>query len=170
MGSWRHDLIPILSLTGVILDALGGLYLAYDLLGGKHGPLRTITKSVSYGIMFGSIYGLARGPLVDPETKKTRAVPGRTGDRSRDAGEAGISRLPLIAPDAFRVGIEYHVKFLVGAAQNRKAMNCWPGAAKPQRTGITSYAPQAHYCCVISKYRNNDGQPSLRIIYRAVSP
>ena len=24
---------------------------------------------------------------------------------------------PLIAPDAFRVGIEYHVKFLVGAAQ-----------------------------------------------------
>src|ERR1700730_1938401 len=35
-------------------------------------------------------------PLVDPETKKTRAVPGRTGDRSRDDGEAGISRL---APD-----------------------------------------------------------------------
>jgi hypothetical protein len=27
-GAWRHDLIPILSLTGVILDALGGLYLA----------------------------------------------------------------------------------------------------------------------------------------------
>ena len=50
MGSWRHDLIPVLSLTGVILDAIGGLYLAYDLLGGKHGPLRTITKSVSYGI------------------------------------------------------------------------------------------------------------------------
>jgi hypothetical protein len=30
-----RDLIPMLSLTGVILDALGGLYLAYDLLGGK---------------------------------------------------------------------------------------------------------------------------------------
>ncbi len=53
-ATWRHDLIPVLSLTGVILDALGGLYLAYDLLGGKHGPLRTITKSVSYGVMFGS--------------------------------------------------------------------------------------------------------------------
>jgi hypothetical protein len=61
MGWWRHDLVPILSLAGVILDALGGLYLAYDLLGGKHGPLRTITKSVSYGIMFGSVYGLALG-------------------------------------------------------------------------------------------------------------
>src|SRR5215469_7538427 len=62
MGSaWRHDLIPILSLTGVILDALGGLYLAYELFGGKKGPLRTITKSVTYGIMFGSAYGLPLG-------------------------------------------------------------------------------------------------------------
>lgn len=60
-GAWRHDLIPVLSLTGVVLDALGGLYLAYDLLGGKKGPLRTITKSVSYGVMFGIIYGLPLG-------------------------------------------------------------------------------------------------------------
>jgi hypothetical protein len=60
-GAPRHNLIPILSLTGVILDALGGLYLAYDLLGGKNGPLRTITKSVSYGVMFGSAYGLPLG-------------------------------------------------------------------------------------------------------------
>jgi len=60
-SAWRHDLIPILSLTGVILDALGGLYLAYDLLGGRHGPLRTITKSVSYGVLFGSAYGLPLG-------------------------------------------------------------------------------------------------------------
>jgi hypothetical protein len=60
-GAPRHDLIPILSLVGVILDALGGLYLAYDLLGGKNGSLRTITKSVSYGVMFGSAYGLVLG-------------------------------------------------------------------------------------------------------------
>ena len=60
-NAWRHDLIPVLSLTGVILDALGGLYLAYDLLGGKKGPLRTITKSISYGVMFGIIYGLPLG-------------------------------------------------------------------------------------------------------------
>ena len=60
-GALRHHLIPMLSLAGVILDALGGLYLAYDLLGGKKGPLRMVTKSVSYGAMFGSAYGLSLG-------------------------------------------------------------------------------------------------------------
>jgi hypothetical protein len=60
-GAPRHNLIPILSLAGVILDALGGLYLAYDLLGGKNGPLRTVTKSVSYGLMFGSAYAVPLG-------------------------------------------------------------------------------------------------------------
>jgi hypothetical protein len=60
-GALRHQLIPILSLAGVMLDALGGLYLAYDLLGGKNGPLRTVTKSVSYGLMFGSAYGVPLG-------------------------------------------------------------------------------------------------------------
>jgi hypothetical protein len=57
----RNDLIPIVSLTGVILEGLGGLYLAYDLLGGKNGPLRMVTKSVSYGVIFGAAYGLALG-------------------------------------------------------------------------------------------------------------
>lgn len=60
-SAWRHNLIPLLSLTGVILDALGGLYLAYELFGGKNGPLRTVTKSVSYGVMFGGAYGLPLG-------------------------------------------------------------------------------------------------------------
>lgn len=53
----RRDLIPILSLIGVVLDALGGLYLAYDLLGGKKGPLRLVTKSLSYGVLFATVYG-----------------------------------------------------------------------------------------------------------------
>jgi hypothetical protein len=60
-GGWRHDLIPVLSLAGVIMDALGGLYLAYELFGGKNGPLRTITKSASYGVLFGSAYALPLG-------------------------------------------------------------------------------------------------------------
>jgi hypothetical protein len=60
-GAWRQDFVPVMSLTGVILDALGGLYLAYDLLGGKQGPLRTITKSVSYGAFFGIAYGFPLG-------------------------------------------------------------------------------------------------------------
>jgi len=60
-GAPQHDIVPILSLVGVILDALGGLYLAYDLLGGRHGPLRTLIKSVSYGVMFGTVYALPLG-------------------------------------------------------------------------------------------------------------
>jgi hypothetical protein len=31
---------------------LGGLYLAYDLFGGRHGPLRTLTRAVTYGVLF----------------------------------------------------------------------------------------------------------------------
>jgi hypothetical protein len=42
---------------------LGGLYLAYDLLGGEHGPLRTLTRAVTYGVIFGTGYGLALGPV-----------------------------------------------------------------------------------------------------------
>jgi len=53
---WPQDFIPILSLVGVLLDALGALYLAYDLLGGKNGPLRRVTKSISYGVLFGAMY------------------------------------------------------------------------------------------------------------------
>jgi hypothetical protein len=60
-GAWRHDFVPLMSLTGVVLDALGGLYLAYDLLGGKRGPLRTITKSATYGAIFGAAYGVTLG-------------------------------------------------------------------------------------------------------------
>jgi hypothetical protein len=60
-GALQHDAVPILSLVGVVLDALGGLYLAYDLLGDRRGPLRTFTKSVSYGVMFGTLYALPLG-------------------------------------------------------------------------------------------------------------
>ena len=42
---------------------LGALYLAYDLLGGEHGPLRTLTRAVTYGALFGTGYGIALGPV-----------------------------------------------------------------------------------------------------------
>ena len=41
----RQLVVPI-SLFGMRLDLLGGIDLAYDLLGGKNGPLRTITRAV----------------------------------------------------------------------------------------------------------------------------
>ena len=57
----RHTL-ALISIVGSGLDVLGALYLAYDLLGGEHGPLRTLTRGVTYGALFGAGYGLALGP------------------------------------------------------------------------------------------------------------
>jgi hypothetical protein len=58
----RHTL-AVVSIVGSSLDMLGALYLAYDLLGGEHGPLRTLTRGVTYGTLFGTGYGLALGPV-----------------------------------------------------------------------------------------------------------
>src|ERR1700749_825129 len=58
----RH-MVALLCIVGSALDLLGALYLAYDLLGGEHGPLRTLTRAVTYGALFGTGYGIALGPL-----------------------------------------------------------------------------------------------------------
>jgi hypothetical protein len=58
----KHTL-ALVSIVGSALDVLGALYLAYDLLGGEHGPLRTLTRAVTYGTLFGLGYGLALGPI-----------------------------------------------------------------------------------------------------------
>jgi hypothetical protein len=55
--------LALISITGSSLDVLGTLYLAYDLLGGEHGPLRTITRGVTYGAIFGAGFGLVLGPV-----------------------------------------------------------------------------------------------------------
>jgi hypothetical protein len=58
----KHTL-ALISIIGSSFDMLGALYLAYDLLGGEHGPLRTLTRAVTYGTLFGVGYGLALGPV-----------------------------------------------------------------------------------------------------------
>src|SRR5215470_2239598 len=58
----KHTL-ALISIIGSSLDVLGALYLAYDLLGGEHGPLRILTRAVTYGTIFGTGYGLALGPV-----------------------------------------------------------------------------------------------------------
>jgi hypothetical protein len=58
----RHTL-ALIAIIGSALDVLGALYLAYDLLGGEHGPLRTLTRAVTYGALFGILYGLVFGPI-----------------------------------------------------------------------------------------------------------
>jgi hypothetical protein len=53
-----HHAVAAISIAGICLDLLGGLYLAYDLLGGQHGPLRLLTRMVTYSIVFGVGYGI----------------------------------------------------------------------------------------------------------------
>lgn len=55
--------VALISIVGSSLDMFGALYLAYDLLGGEHGPLRTLTRAITYGALFGTGYGLALGPV-----------------------------------------------------------------------------------------------------------
>lgn len=56
-----HHAVAAVSIIGTSLDVLGSLYLAYDLLGGQHGPLRVLTRAVTYSIVFGVGYGLGLG-------------------------------------------------------------------------------------------------------------
>jgi hypothetical protein len=56
----KHTL-AIVNIVGGSFDMLGSLYLAYDLLGGEHGPLRLLTRMVTYSIFFGIGYGLGLG-------------------------------------------------------------------------------------------------------------
>jgi len=56
-----HHTIAAVSITGTCLDLVGSLYLAYDLLGGQHGPLRLLTRAVTYSVVFGIGYGLGLG-------------------------------------------------------------------------------------------------------------
>jgi hypothetical protein len=58
-----HHTVAVVSLAGTCLDVLGSLYLAYDLLGGQHGPLRLLTRAVTYSVVFGIGYGLGLGPF-----------------------------------------------------------------------------------------------------------
>src|SRR5580692_5934041 len=56
-----HHTLAAISIAGAVLDVMGSLYLAYDLLGGQHGPLRLLTRAVTYAIVFGVGYGLGLG-------------------------------------------------------------------------------------------------------------
>src|SRR5277367_3056241 len=59
--SMDHHTVAAVAIGGSFLDMLGSLYLAYDLLGGRHGPLRLLTRAVTYSILFVLGYGLGLG-------------------------------------------------------------------------------------------------------------
>src|SRR6266436_3111308 len=56
-----HHTVAAISIAGTCLSVLGSLYLAYDLLGGRHGPLRLLTRAVTYSVVFGIGYGVGLG-------------------------------------------------------------------------------------------------------------
>jgi hypothetical protein len=56
-----HQFVGEVTLLGMGLDALGGCYLAYDLFGGRGGPLRTISRTAGYVALFFIGYAVALG-------------------------------------------------------------------------------------------------------------
>jgi len=72
IGEWTTIPSRPSTLRGSGLDVLGSLYLAYDLLGGRHGPLRLLTRAVTYSVVFGSatasalVSSLAWLPVLPP--------------------------------------------------------------------------------------------------------
>ncbi len=44
-------LSAVITIVGMTCDVMGGLYLAYDLLGGENGPLARLTKIVNYSVL-----------------------------------------------------------------------------------------------------------------------
>ena len=45
-----------ITIIGMTMDSVGGLYLAYDLLGGQDGPLSQLTRIVNYSLLFFIIF------------------------------------------------------------------------------------------------------------------
>ena len=88
----RHTL-ALISIVGSSLDVLGALYLAYDLLGGEHGPLRTLTRAITYGALFGPATASPWGrysawrPVWRTASRSPGSFPGLRGiGQSRDSG------------------------------------------------------------------------------------
>jgi len=50
--TWTPRLAAEISLFGMALELVGGLYLAYDLLGGRNGPLQSIARATGYLPLF----------------------------------------------------------------------------------------------------------------------
>jgi len=103
MVSIDHHIVAAIALTGTVLNLLGALYLSYDLLGGQHGALRTLTRTVTYAGLFFAGYVLflpvsfsaiaAIGVGITLAIEFSRAGRGVTPSRLADAGFSAIRGL-----------------------------------------------------------------------------
>jgi hypothetical protein len=48
--------------SGTVLDVMGGLYMGYDLLVGRNGPLALVTRVATYSLIVGVCYDVMLGP------------------------------------------------------------------------------------------------------------
>jgi flagellar biosynthesis protein FliQ len=121
--------IALISIIGCSLDLLGAMYLAYDLLGGEHGPLRTLTRAVTYGGLFGLGYGLGLGPIFGlaagatagvtlswefSRTAKHRPKPGFWYDVAMSAIRAAGYGLGVAYLYGARFGISFGILSIIG--------------------------------------------------------
>jgi hypothetical protein len=149
-----HRVIDIFALSGAVLDALGGLYLAYDLLGGKYGPLRTLTRCTTYAIpyglgyaligrWFGIIGALLMGPTTGLESSR-RAREGREApfESTLFASARGvafaIASWPAASP-AFAVlfGLLCTIFLIMAYRLAGSPGEVWAEQAKPQISKVT---------------------------------
>jgi hypothetical protein len=106
----RHVLAAI-SISGIALDLLGGLYLAYDLLGGKQGPLGTLTRSVTYGWLFGLGFGIPLGLPMGLSTGITLGV-----TLGHEISEATRGRIPAPKSSIFLWTVVRSLGYGIGSA------------------------------------------------------
>jgi hypothetical protein len=116
-----HHTVAAVSIAGSCLDVLGSLYLAYDLLGGQHGPLRLLTRAVTYSIVFGLGYGfglgLISGVACGAATGVTIAIElSRMARRQDHYSLFWESVFSAIRGVAFAAGLSVLVGFRFGAA------------------------------------------------------
>ncbi len=62
MGLMEPHFAAQLTLLGMACDVVGGIYLAYDLLGGEKGPLNTFFRLVNYSLLAVLIFCVSLGP------------------------------------------------------------------------------------------------------------
>ncbi len=116
-----HHTVAAVSIAGSCLDVLGSLYLAYDLLGGQHGPLRTLTRAVTYSIVFGIGYGLGLGVVFGVASGAATGITvalelARTARRQDHYSLFWESVFSAIRGVAFGAGLWVRVGFRFGAA------------------------------------------------------
>jgi hypothetical protein len=116
-----HHTVAEVSIAGSCLDVLGSLYLAYDLLGGQHGPLRLLTRMVTYSIVFGVGYGLGLGLVFGVASGAATGITvaielSRMARRQDHYSLFGESVFSAIRGLAFAVGLSVMIGFRFGAA------------------------------------------------------